>query len=674
VSAEPRRALITGITGQDGSYLADLLLEKGYDVHGMVRRASTETFQRLAHIRDRITLHTGDLLDQRSLGDVMRECQPHEIYNLAAMSFVAASWTQPVLTADFTGVGVTRMLEAMREVAPGARLYQASSSEMFGKVLEVPQTEKTPFYPRSPYGVAKAYGHFITVNYRESYDLFACSGILFNHECVSSNTPLIVRENGVLAVRTPADIVPFRRKGPSVQTFDPDGVFEVWAGDDWTPVRAITATRRRRTDPDHDLLSIEARGGVVQVTAHHTMLDADGGQIDARDVAAEDELLTCDELPEAPIWTAVTAELAELLGLLVADGFVSRDGINICFTNNDPALRLRVAQLWSKTFLGKSHEWTGRSGWSEDAEVGKLNLTGAGSVAPWLREQLYTPTGHKQVPPVILNADSPLQEHFLAGYYAGDGLEKGKGESVKTNSAVLAQGLVCLYHSLDQPASVYVEQRAGKCHYQLNLASRASVYSGKGAHLRKPPQEVRRIVPAVVEDDEWVFDIETEAGVFNAGVGRLVVHNSPRRGLEFVTRKVTHGAAAIKLDLEGELALGNTDAQRDWGYAKDYVEAMWLMLQQDEPDDYVIATGEAHSVQQLVEIAFDHLDLDPEQYVRIDERFMRPAEVDHLIGDYSKAREKLGWEPRTSFEELVKLMVDSDVELLRSGVPTQQAG
>jgi GDPmannose 4,6-dehydratase len=459
-----------------------------------------------------------------------------------------------------------------------------------------------------------------------------------------------------------------------VQSFEPKGLLEIWAGDDWTPVKAITATRRRATDPDHELLSIEARGGVVQVTAHHTMVDADGDEVKARDVAEDDALMVCEELPEAPIWTAVTAELAELLGLLAADGWVSADNHHICFTNNDPGLRLRVAQLWSKTFLGTSHEWTGRSGFGEDAQVGKLNLNGGASLAPWLREQLYTRTGHKQVPPVVLNADCLTQEQFLKGYYAGDGLKKGKGESVKTNSGVLAQGLVCLYHELDQPASVYVEQRAGKCYYQLNLASRASVYSGKGAHLRKPPQEVRRIVPAMVEDDEWVFDIETEAGVFNAGVGRLVVHNSPRRGLEFVTRKVTHTAAAIKLGLADELALGNMDAQRDWGYAKDYVEAMWMMLQQDQPDDYVIATGEAHSVQELVDIAFGHLDLDPRKYVRIDERFMRPAEVDHLIGDYSKAKEKLGWEPRTSFEELVKLMVDSDVELLRSGVPTKQAG
>src|ERR671929_813752 len=203
--AEARRALITGITGQDGSFLADLLLEKGYEVHGMVRRASTETFQRLEHIRDDLVLHTGDLLDQRSLVDVLRECEPQEVYNLAAMSFVAASWSQPVLTAEFTGVGVTRMLEAMREVAPQARFYQASSSEMFGKVLEVPQTESTPFYPRSPYGVAKVYGHFITVNYRESYNLHATCGILFNHECLSARTPLLVRRNGVISVETAPD-------------------------------------------------------------------------------------------------------------------------------------------------------------------------------------------------------------------------------------------------------------------------------------------------------------------------------------------------------------------------------------------------------------------------------------------------------------------------------------
>src|SRR3954447_10714935 len=196
-----KRALITGITGQDGSYLAELLLEHGYEVHGMVRRASTEKFERIEHLRDRITLHQGDLLDPRSLGDALRAASPDEIYNLAAMSFVAVSWVQPTLTAEFTGLGVTRILEAMREVCPEARFYQASSSEMFGKVRTTPQNEDTAFYPRSPYGAAKAYGHFITVNYRESYDLHATSGILFNHECVRKLTPIAVREDGLVAVR-----------------------------------------------------------------------------------------------------------------------------------------------------------------------------------------------------------------------------------------------------------------------------------------------------------------------------------------------------------------------------------------------------------------------------------------------------------------------------------------
>jgi GDPmannose 4,6-dehydratase len=667
-----KRALITGITGQDGSYLADLLLEKGYKVHGMVRRASTETFQRLAHIRDDIVLHTGDLLDQRSLVDVLRDSEPDEIYNLAAMSFVAASWSHPTLTAEFTAVGVTRMLEAMREIVPQARFYQASSSEMFGKVREVPQRESTPFYPRSPYGVAKAYGHFITVNYRESYDLFAVSGILFNHECLHAQVPLIVRENGVLAVKTPADLVPLRGKGRSVQAFEPEGLLEVWDGEDWTVVRTITATRRRSRDPDHRLVSVQARAGVVEATAHHTMLDAEGEEVRADSFEEGDRLALCDEMPEPPLWTVVSEQMAEFFGLLVADGWVDRRGNNVCFTSNDPELRRRVATLWSRLFLGTSQEWDGRSGFDPEVSVGKLNLNGALGSRAFLRDQLYTKTAHKQVPPLVLNASSEIWEAFLRGYYAGDGLKKGNGMSVKTNSPVLAQGLCWMYHWLDQPASVYVEQRAGRAYYTLNLASAVKV-GASGQHLRKDPAEIRRICEPV-EDSEWVFDLETESGTFSAGVGRIVVHNSPRRGLEFVTRKVTHAAAAIKLGLQDELALGNLDAERDWGYAKDYVEAMWLMLQQEEPEDYVIATGEAHSVRELVQVAFEHVGLDPNNHVRIDPRFLRPAEVEHLVGDYSKSREKLAWEPRTSFEEMIKLMVDADLELLSRGVPQKQAG
>jgi len=316
-------ALITGITGQDGSYLADLLLSKGYEVWGMVRRASTESYERIEHIRDRLHFVQADLLDQPSLVTALQQAEPDEVYNLAAQSFVPTSWTQPVLTAEFTAVGVTRLLEAIRWVNPGIRFYQASSSEMFGRVLETPQCEMTPFYPRSPYGVAKVYGHYITVNYRESYGMYACSGILFNHE-------------------------------------------------------------------------------------------------------------------------------------------------------------------------------------------------------------------------------------------------------------------------------------------------------------------------------------------------------SPRRGLEFVTRKVTDGVARIKLGLADTLTLGNLDARRDWGFAGDYVDAMWRMLQQDEAEDYVVATGETNTVERLVNLAFEHAGLDRDAHVRTDPALIRPAEVDLLVGDATKARTRLGWEPAVDFEGLVRMMVDADLERLAS--------
>ncbi|HEX5619856.1 MAG TPA: GDP-mannose 4,6-dehydratase [Solirubrobacteraceae bacterium] len=659
-----KRALITGVTGQDGSYLAELLLEKGYEVHGMVRRSSTERFERIEHLRDRITLHQGDLLDQRSLVDALRACRPDEVYNLAAMSYVAVSWIQPTLTAEFTGVGVTRMLEAIRETCPEARFYQASSSEMFGKVRQTPQNEATPFYPRSPYGVAKVYGHHITVNYRESYGLFGCSGILFNHECLRASTPVIVRENGVLRVTTPRDLVALRDKGRTVQAFEPDGLVEVWDGDDFTPVRAITATRRRPHDQDHRLLAVEARGGVVDVTAHHHMLDEDHVQVRARDVGPGDRLAISDELMETPTWAAVSAEFAELLGLLCADGYVARDGRHVSFTNNNTAIRARVAELWSRCFLKGSSSYTGRSGFVEGGTVEKLCLTGGATVAPWLREQLYTRRAHKQVPPLVLNAGVDAQRAFMSGYYAGDGLKKGNGLSITTNSAVLAQGLCWLWRHEEQAPSVYTERRAGKTYYRLNIPSAVKV-GMKGQHLRRDPAEVRRVVEIDPgPEDDWVFDLETESGLLAAGVGRVVVHNSPRRGLEFVTRKISWHAAAIKLGVAEELRLGNLDAERDWGYAVDYVEAMWLMLQQDRADDYVIATGETHSVRECAQIAFDRVGLDWEQYVVVDDAFKRPAEVDSLVGDASKARRELGWEPRIAFRELIELMVDADLELL----------
>jgi len=327
----PRRALITGVTGQDGSYLAELLLERGYQVFGMVRRASTENFARIEHLRHDLELVQADLLDQLSLITLLQRLRPHEVYNLAAQSFVPTSWEQPMLTAEFNAVGVTRLLDAIRLVDRGIRFYQASSSEMFGRVREVPQTEQTPFHPRSPYGVAKVYGHYITVNYRESYGLFACSGMLFNHE-------------------------------------------------------------------------------------------------------------------------------------------------------------------------------------------------------------------------------------------------------------------------------------------------------------------------------------------------------SPRRGKEFVTRKITDAVARIKLGVADAVVLGNLQACRDWGYAKDYVRAMWLMLQQEQPDDYVVASGVSHSVRDVAEAAFAHVGLDWQRYVREDPTMLRPAEVDHLIGNAAKARDQLGWQPTVGFRELIELMVDADMEVVRAELAARAGG
>jgi GDPmannose 4,6-dehydratase len=471
---------------------------------------------------------------------------------------------------------------------------------------------------------------------------------------------------------TPPDLVPLVRKGPSVQSFTPERLLEIWDGDSWTEITGITATRRRAADPDHRLVSIEARGGIVQATAHHRMLDHDREVVRAREVEQGSRIALADRWPESEDWTAVTPEMAEFLGLMVADGCISAGHGAVDFANNDEWLRLRITQLWSKVFMGRVKASTLRSGWNPEAIVEHLRLTGAPSAKAWLREQLYTRTGLKQVPPIILNADATARQAFLEGYYAGDGLKRGNGDSVKTNSPVLAQGLYWLYALDGRHASVYAEQRGPRTYYQLNLPSAVRV-GAKGQHLRRDPAEVRKVVEAQVADDEWVFDLETESGVFCAGVGGTVVHNSPRRGLEFVTRKISWHAAAIRLGLVDKLHLGNLDARRDWGFAGDYVDAMWRMVQQDEAADYVIATGESHSVRECLEIAFDQAGVDIDDHVEIDAALQRPAEVDHLIGDPSKAKRELGWEPSVSFEALIRMMVDADHARL-SGQPTASYG
>jgi GDPmannose 4,6-dehydratase len=664
-----KTALITGITGQDGSYLAELLLEKGYRVIGMTRRTSTEVHERIEHIVDGIEIVSGDLLDQSSIQSIVQATRPDELYNLAAQSFVPTSWDQPVLTGEFTALGVTRVLEAIRHVNPAIRFYQASSSEMFGKVVEVPQRESTPFYPRSPYGVAKVYGHWITVNYRESYDMFACSGILFNHESVPFDTPIIVRRAGVVDVLPIGEVVEINPNGAGYQQCTMSEL-EVWDGSDFVRVLGASAYKHRPAVDNKRVRRVEARCGTVTLTADHVMFLSDG-ECRAGGVVTMDRVLRC-ELPCAPGSVDINPNSAWMLGAFVGDGCArGRNSISATFVNSDEALRSRFADVWRSQTKGYTTDSAVRSGFVPGKTTGALALNGAPGYVEWLRQECYTTEGYKRVPRAILNADESVWRAFLEGYNATDGLKAGNGryryKNFKTNSATLAMGLWWMARrALKQDCVLNVDvgppEHPGP-YYSINLRS-PNRAGNKGAHLRKDLREVKRITEQP-HFDGWLYDLTTETGKFHAGVGDLVIHNSPRRGKEFVTRKISDGVARIKMGLAKQLRLGNLDAQRDWGFAGDYVRAMWMMLQSDEPDDYVIATGRTHTVREFVRIAFESAGLGSyEPYVVIDPRFVRPAEVDLLIGDPGKARAKLGWEPQVTFEELVETMVKADLDRL----------
>jgi GDP-D-mannose dehydratase len=666
---QQKTALITGVTGQDGSYLAELLLEQGYRVVGMTRRTSTDVHERIGHLGGRIEIVSGDLLDQSSMSSIIAAVRPHEIYNLAAQSFVPTSWQQPVLTGEFTALGVTRVLEAIRAVDPGIKFYQASSSEMFGKVQSVPQNEQTPFYPRSPYGVAKLYGHWITVNYRESYDIYACSGILFNHESVPSTTPVIVREHCIVDVKPIGEVLRVREPGPSVQRFELHGL-EVWDGDDFVPVRGGTAYRHRPQVENKGVARIEARSGTVTTTADHVIFMADGERA-AKTVEAGQRMMRA-ELPEAPFSTSLTKEAAWMLGMFVGDGWASREGhgTGAKFINSNSILRAAFADVWKRVTCGNVRYAESTSGFIPGRVVGALLLSGAPTYVEWLRSECYTEDGYERVPRVVLNGGIEIWRAFLAGYNSTDGLKAGNGayayKNFKTNSAVLAMGLWWMAkRALGQETVLNVEvgppERPGPF-YSINLRSPGA--NNKGAHLKRDLAEVKRVVPQP-HYDGWLYDFTTTSGRFHAGVGDCLIHNSPRRGKEFVTRKISDGVARIKLGLATELRLGNLDAKRDWGFAGDYVRAMWMMLQRDRPDDFVVASGRTHEVRDLVRLAFAAAGLDWERYTVVDPRFYRPAEVDLLVGDPAKAKSVLGWQAEVSFEELVQRMVAADVDRLR---------
>ncbi|MBE9175605.1 GDP-mannose 4,6-dehydratase [Synechocystis salina LEGE 06155] len=685
-------ALLTGITGQDGSYLSELLLEKGYQVHGIIRRTSTFNTDRIDHLyvdphdpEAKLRLHYGDLTDGTTLRRILEDVKPTEIYNLGAQSHVRVSFDSPEYTVDSVAMGTLRLLEAIRDyqhrTGIQVRFYQAGSSEMFGKVQEIPQKETTPFYPRSPYACAKVYGHWQTVNYRESYDLFACNGILFNHECVTAETPVIIRKNGLIDILPIEDVVPHRTDAGHGHRYttdlSPEDRFEVWDANGWTEVTCMTATwNGAKRDPSKNkrVHRIAARGAVYQATSDHVVFvekDEQASELPAGDVKVGDRLALID-LPQPTDQIDLTETEAWLLGMIAAEGYVSEQG-KVQVTNQDSALLDRVEASWRKITGGSSSRYVGHSGFEGGGDVIQLRLNGNPEYGRYIYNSLYSQCGHKRIPKRILNACYQERIAFLQGFNAGDGLKSTpcayEFQGFRTASPVLAAGLYWLgLTTLQQRAIICIEEREDRVYYQINLNS-PNTQNNKGQHMRRPLEEVVKTKP--IEYEHWLFDFATTSGTFHAGIGQGWIHNSPRRGETFVTRKITRAIARIVAGTQKKLYLGNIDSKRDWGYAKDYVRAMWAMLQQEQPDDYVVATGETHEVKEFLEIAFGYVNLNWQDYVAFDERYLRPAEVDLLIGDPTKTKAQLGWQPSVSFTELVHLMVEADLAVLGLTSPNQ---
>ncbi len=661
-----KTACVSGATGQDGSYLMELLLSKGYTVYGLVRRLSSPNVANIRNIMDRVHLLDADMTDQSSVLTALKECKPDEIYNLAAQSFVATSFRQPVLTADVNGLGVIRLLEAAKEVVPDARTYQASTSEMFGLVKETPQTENTPFHPRSPYGVSKLFAYWACVNYREAYGMHVSNGILYNHECVPAETPLIVRDDTGLLDCVPISEIVRNPVHVRQRTLDLD----LWDQGSFTQAKLATVNWNSVSN-DKRLHRVVARSGEVRATAEHNLILEDGHDRPAAQTGQGDHLRRTT-LPDPPARTKVTPEWAELLGLMAGEGSVSftEGKYKANFRNNDSSLLNRMQELWESCAGGWVSDNPGVSGFTGEP-TGGLNLIAERGMAHYLNDILYTQERYKRVPRVVLNADGGAWRAFLSGYNKGDGLKAGYGnrefKSFKTSSSTLAAGLWWMASRiLNQKPTLNIDfvergplQERRYAYYSINLGVEGGPKVGR--HFLKPPGEVKGVFPETYTG--WLYDIETASGTFHAGVGDLVVHNSPRRGLEFVTRKITHGVSMIAKGKARDIELGDLGPKRDWGYAPEYVEAMWRMLQQAKPDDYVVATGDSHTVQEFVERAFREVGIeDWQKYVRSDPKHFRPAEVHTLCGNPAKAKRVLGWEAKTKLPELVKIMVKADLE------------
>jgi len=670
-----RKALITGITGQDGSYLAELLLDKGYEVHGLIRRAAIEDsnnrISRIQHIYNKLYIHNGMIESYPAVINAVIDSAPDECYHLAAQSDVAYSFRDGFSTMLMNVWGTYNILEALRRFAPACKLYFAASSEMFGQVKEMPQNEDTPFYPRSPYGISKVTGFNLVRNYRESYGMFACSGILFNHACVDPSTPLLVKHNGVLKTLMIKEIRKYRENGSNEQWDMLNDNYEIYDGKKWVKITYLSAFKKDKYNGNLVNKIYNTCSGIVNVTNNHNLFDIFGNKGRAESFLLKDELLHTT-MPDSTNIAAITIEEAELMGMMVADGWcdvLGRGG----FYKIDRVILDRFSYLWKKITLGtiKLDVQIG-----EYVKLTRLTLCGNSGYLKYLAECIYTKYDKfKKVPDIVLNSSKAVMLSFLYGYNNCDGLKGGdckyKFKNFKTNSPVLALGLMYLMAQTTEqiPNVTFEEDEKYYGYYFINWLSNR--YIGKeeiakkklkeGLPIRR--KEIKKIIQHNVQPD-FVYNIETESGQLMAGVGTIVIGNSPRRGFEFVTRKISNAVANIKFGVQKELRLGNIEAKRDWGHSRDYVKAQWLMLQQEIPDDFVIATGETHIVKEFLEGAFGYVGLRWQDYVVIDPKFYRPAEVNILLGDATKAKRVLGWIPETKFNDLVIEMTKADVDLV----------
>ncbi len=653
-----KRALITGLTGQDGSYLAELLLDKGYEVHGLVRRTATPSTERIEHILDRINLIVGDMSDQTSLIDAVAKAQPDEVYNLAAQSFVGDSWTVPLNTGDVDGLGVARLLEAIRREKPDARFYQASSSEMYGKVHAVPQTEETPFHPRSPYGVAKVYGYYITLNYRESFGMHASNGILFNHESPRRGLEFVTRKITDAVARIKLGVQTELRLGNLDAKrdwgFAGDYVEMMWLMlQQDEPGDYVVATGETHTVREFCEIAFSRVGLAYE----------DYVVVDPRFVRPAEVDLLLGDADQGEERLGLGAQ-GDLRGTCRDDGRRrhgarrARSGVSERGPMTKRALITGVAgqdgTYLSELLLGKGYQVYGIVGpypgrfleWAKQYE-GRLFPIDADL------------TNMESLLAAVETARPDEVYNFAAQSSVGDSWT----EAIATTE-VNAVGVLRLLEALHELAP----------QARFFQASSAEMF-GNAAEMPQSETTPLRPRSPYAASKTYAFHIVgsfRDSYQMHASNGIMFNHESPLRGLQFVTRKITDGVARIKHGLAETIALGNLDAKRDWGFAGDYVEAMWLMLQQDAPDDYVVATGEVHTVRDFCEAAFAHVGLDYEKHVVVDERFFRPVDVHVLYGDPSKAKAVLGWEPKVGFGQLVQMMVDADME--RIGRASERTG